>query len=151
MTPLRDSTESRLVIWTAFAGAVLWYSFSLASISRPSFLVMMPLKLMIASGAQAAIYLWFSDPILARFRDVLAEGFFGDPSFFFAGAFGFLGVNPGAASTFSSFSLEASTDFAGVAGNSGFGSDRLKTSWKATASMSGRNFCRSDVTSFLAT
>src|SRR5437660_12312172 len=97
------------------------------------------------------LYLWFSDPILARLRDVLVEGFLVDASFFFAGDFAFLGANTGAASDFSSFSGETSTDFAGVAGNSGFGSDLLKTSWKATVSMSARNFCRSDVTSFLAT
>jgi hypothetical protein len=49
-------------------------------------------------------YLWFSDPILARLRDVLVEGFLGEASFFFAGDLGFLGANSGSASNFSSFS-----------------------------------------------
>ena len=79
------------------------------------------------------------------------EGFFADASFFFAGDFGFLEADAGAASNFSSFSGEASAAFAVIAGNSGLGSDLLKTSWKATVSMSGKNFCRSDVTAFLAT
>ena len=79
------------------------------------------------------------------------EAFLADGSFFFAGDFGFLGADTGAALAFSSFSGTISSDFAVGAGNSGFGSDLLKTSWKATVSMSGKNFCRSDVTAFFAT
>ena len=98
-----------------------------------------------------SVYLWFSDPILARLREVLAEGFFAAAPFFFAGDFGFFGADSGSASAFSSFSGATSAGLALVAGNSGFGSDLLKTSWKATVSMSGKNFCRSYVTAFFAT